>query len=78
MSRVLLITGATDKQGGSVIKSLLAQNADFQILAVTRDATSPAAKRLTAASPKITVIQGNLDDTETIFENALKATGGPI
>ncbi|EXU94496.1 NmrA-like family protein [Metarhizium robertsii] len=78
MSRVLLITGATGKQGGSVIKSLLAQNADFQILAVTRDATSPAAKRLAAASPKVTVIQGNLDDTETIFKNATKATGGPI
>ncbi|EFY86048.1 hypothetical protein J3459_016416 [Metarhizium acridum] len=78
MSRALLITGATGKQGGSVITALLAKNADFQILAVTRNTTSPAAKKLAAASPKVTLIQGNLDDTEAIFENAQKATEAPI
>ncbi|KHN98013.1 nucleoside-diphosphate-sugar epimerase family protein [Metarhizium album ARSEF 1941] len=78
MSRALLITGATGKQGGSVIKSLLAKNPDFQILAVTRDTTSPGAKKLAAASPKITLVQGNLDDAEGIFKNATKATRVPI
>ncbi|KAF5133427.1 NmrA-like family domain-containing protein 1 [Metarhizium anisopliae] len=78
MSRALLITGATGKQGGSVITSLLAKNADFQILAVTRDTTSPGAKKLAAASPKVTLVQGNLDDTEAIFKNAKKATEAPI
>ena len=32
MPRALLITGATGKQGGSVISALLARKADFQIL----------------------------------------------
>ncbi|KAM0447584.1 hypothetical protein ACHAO4_008911 [Trichoderma viride] len=78
MSRALLITGATGKQGGSLIKALLARNADFKILAVTRDAASPSAKKLAAASPKITLVQGNLDDTEAIFQNAKKAAQEPV
>lgn len=78
MSRALLITGATGKQGGSVIKALLARNADFKILAVTRDVASPSAKRLAAASPKITLVQGNLDNTEAIFQNAKKAAQEPV
>ncbi|OAA46803.1 nucleoside-diphosphate-sugar epimerase family protein [Beauveria brongniartii RCEF 3172] len=78
MSRAVLITGATGKQGGSVIKSLLAKSANFQILAVTRDTASPAAMKLAAASPKIALVQGNLDDTEAIFKNAQKATQAPI
>ncbi|KAH8127524.1 hypothetical protein ACSS6W_000085 [Trichoderma asperelloides] len=78
MSRALLITGATGKQGGGVIKALLARNADFKILAVTRDVTSPSAKRLAAASPNITLVQGNLDNTEAIFQNAKKAIREPV
>jgi uncharacterized protein YbjT (DUF2867 family) len=78
MSRALLITGATGKQGGSVIKALLARNANFKILAVTRDVASPSAKRLAAASPNITLVQGNLDNTEDIFQNAKKAAQEPI
>lgn len=73
MSRALLITGATGKQGGSVIKALLARNTNFKILAVTRDVNSPSAKRLAAASPNITLVQGNLDNTEAIFQDAKKA-----
>ncbi|CAM1506063.1 Fc.00g057040.m01.CDS01 [Cosmosporella sp. VM-42] len=78
MSRVLLITGATGKQGGSVIKALISRNADFKILAVTRDPTSPAAKRLAASSSSISLIQGNLDETDAIFNIAKKATEAPI
>ncbi|PNP43546.1 hypothetical protein TGAMA5MH_04518 [Trichoderma gamsii] len=78
MSRALLITGATGKQGGSAIKALLARNADFKILAVTRDVASPSAKSLAAASPRITLIQGNLDNTEAIFQSAKKAAQEPV
>jgi uncharacterized protein YbjT (DUF2867 family) len=78
MSRALLITGATGSQGGSVIRALLAKDADFRILAVTRNASSAAAKRLDASSPKVTLIQGNLDDCEAIFETATKAVQAPI
>lgn len=41
----VLVTGATGKQGGSVIKNLLEKNAPFKILAVTRDVNSASAKK---------------------------------
>ncbi|KAM0416812.1 hypothetical protein ACHAPD_005749 [Fusarium lateritium] len=77
MSRTLLITGATGKQGGSVVAALLAAQADFNILALTRDASSPSAKKLAAKSPKITLVEGNLDDADAIFTNtpAMNKTG---
>ena len=78
MSRALLITGATGKQGGAVVKALLAANADFQILAVTRDAASPSAQRLASKSSRIKLIQGNLDDCDTIFKAAKAASNTPI
>ncbi|KAG8358514.1 hypothetical protein FVEN_g3774 [Fusarium venenatum] len=82
MSRTLLITGATGKQGGSVVAALLAAQADFNILALTRDASSPSAKKLAAKSPKITLVEGNLDDADAIFTNVSKTPAmnktGPI
>ncbi|KAL1863899.1 hypothetical protein Daus18300_008048 [Diaporthe australafricana] len=78
MSRALLITGATGKQGGSVLSALLATKADFQYLALTRDVSSASAKRLAAKSPKITLVEGNLDDADSMFKNAQKATKSPI
>ncbi|CAI7609133.1 unnamed protein product [Penicillium viridicatum] len=65
----VLITGATGKQGGSVVKTLLEKSAPFKILAVTRDVNSASAKKLAQKSPNITLIQGNLDDPAAIFEN---------
>ncbi|KAF7540295.1 hypothetical protein G7054_g1515 [Neopestalotiopsis clavispora] len=78
MSRTILITGATGKQGGSLVNALLAAKADFKILALTRDVSSPSAQRLVAISPNIKLIQGNLDDTDDVFKNARKATSSPI
>ncbi|KAL0257070.1 hypothetical protein SLS55_007880 [Diplodia seriata] len=74
MSKTLLITGATGKQGGAVIKALLAANADFNILAVTRDSSSDSAKALEKQSAKIKAVQGDLNDPEAIFT----AAGSPI
>ena len=72
MSRTILVTGATGKQGGALIQSLLDQDADFRILALTRNSSSPSAQRLAAKSSKISLIQGNLDDTEAVFAEAKK------
>lgn len=74
MSRAILVTGATGNQGGALIKALLAAKADFNILAVTRDATSPSAQALKSKASNITLVQGNLDDTESIFQSAKAAT----
>ncbi|KAL4915140.1 hypothetical protein BDW62DRAFT_203990 [Aspergillus aurantiobrunneus] len=78
MSKTILITGATGRQGGSVIDSLLKQDADVEILAVTRDATSTRAQNLANKSPKIKLIQGNLDQPGEIFDNAKKATSSSV
>ncbi|KAI9821264.1 MAG: hypothetical protein M1827_004000 [Pycnora praestabilis] len=71
MSKALLITGATGKQGGATIKALLASPSlpDFTIYAVTRNPTSGSAKSLAEKSSKIKLVEGNLDDPEAIFKN---------
>ncbi|PQE08991.1 nucleoside-diphosphate-sugar epimerase family protein [Rutstroemia sp. NJR-2017a WRK4] len=66
----ILITGATGKQGGSVIRSLIKCNAPFTILAVTRNAHSPSALKLAQTSPKIKLVEGDLDDPAALFRTA--------
>lgn len=64
--KVLLVTGATGKQGGAVIDNLLQtpQTAnDFTILGVTRNKESPGAKKLAAKSDLIKIVQGDFNDT---------------
>ncbi|EKV11573.1 NmrA-like family protein [Penicillium digitatum PHI26] len=74
----ILVTGATGRQGGSVISNLLAKNAPFNLLAVTRDIKSTSAKNLAQKSPNITLIQGNLDNPAAIFENVKRQTSTPV
>ena len=77
MSRALLITGATGKQGGAVIDALLArQPSDFLLLAVTRNTTSASAKRLAAKSSSIKLIEGNLNAIPALFKSAKNLAGG--
>ncbi|KAJ5122904.1 hypothetical protein N7448_009001 [Penicillium atrosanguineum] len=78
MSRTILITGATGKQGSSIIAALLKAKADFEILAITRDASSKAAQKLPGMSSNIKLVEGNLNEAEKIFANAHKATSQPI
>ncbi|RYO80456.1 hypothetical protein DL764_009896 [Monosporascus ibericus] len=79
MSKVILVTGATGKQGGAVINALINRNdADFTILAVTRDVNTISAKRVASRSSSITLVQGNLDDVPTLFKDAQEACNRPI
>jgi uncharacterized protein YbjT (DUF2867 family) len=70
-ARKILITGATGKQGGAAVKALLGNppSFDYEILAVTRNVTSNGAKKL-AENSKISIVQGDLNDCETLFKNA--------
>ncbi|KAF4331588.1 nucleoside-diphosphate-sugar epimerase family [Fusarium beomiforme] len=78
MSRALLITGATGKQGGAVVDALLARRSpDFKILAVTRNARSASAQRLAAKSSLIKLIEGNLNAVPSLFK-AARETAGPL
>jgi uncharacterized protein YbjT (DUF2867 family) len=77
-SRALLITGATGKQGGSVVNALLKANAPFEILALTRNAQSASAQRLLQRSPKIKLVTGDFSNINDIFQQAKTATSAPI
>ncbi|WWC72843.1 uncharacterized protein I206_106807 [Kwoniella pini CBS 10737] len=75
MSRSILVTGATGKQGGALIQSLISTPANnFTILAVTRNANSSGAQRLQSKSKAIRLVQGDLDKASELFVNAKKAS----
>jgi uncharacterized protein YbjT (DUF2867 family) len=74
MSRAVLICGATGKQGGAVLDQLVKQNADLEILAVTRNPNSLSAQKLIQKSSNIKLVQGDLSDAATIFKNAREVT----
>lgn len=68
MERKILVTGATGKQGRALIASLQSASGsppEFQILALTRSITSPAANAL-KAYPNVQLVQGDLDQPETV------------
>ncbi|KAK0610599.1 nucleoside-diphosphate-sugar epimerase family protein [Bombardia bombarda] len=78
-SRALLICGATGKQGGAVISTLLKEKAGFEILAVTRDANSASAQRLRSKAPDtIKLVQGDLADPAALFKTAKGVATNPI
>ncbi|KGO51820.1 hypothetical protein PEX2_065400 [Penicillium expansum] len=74
----VLITGATGKQGGALISSLIARNSSFEVLAVTRNAQSSSAQKLAQLSSNIKLVEGNMDDPAAIFRNARKVSKSPI
>lgn len=74
----ILITGATGKQGGSLIRSFISRNAPFEVLAVTRDPTSASAQKLKNLSASIKLVQGDLGKPADIFQNARHLTSAPI
>ncbi|KAI0976326.1 hypothetical protein F4678DRAFT_456652 [Xylaria arbuscula] len=79
MAKPILVTGATGKQGGAVIDALLAESAEaYTILAVTRDITSTAAKKLSSKSQSIKLVQGDLDEVPDLFKQAQSVAGAPI
>jgi len=64
----ILVTGATGKQGGALIKHLLAapDAAGFNIIAVTRDVTSPRALKL-GQHFNVSVVAGDMAHPDAIF-----------
>ncbi|PQE22812.1 nucleoside-diphosphate-sugar epimerase family protein [Rutstroemia sp. NJR-2017a BBW] len=69
MSKTILVTGATGKQGGAAIDALLASPSakDITIAALTRTPESPAAQKLLQESDKIKLIKGDNSDFAAVF-----------
>lgn len=60
--RTVLVCGATGKQGGAVARHLM--TTDFNVLALTRNASQPAAERMRKTG--IDVVEGDLDDAASL------------
>ena len=65
-SRLVLVTGATGSQGGSVVQALLAQG--HQVRGMTRNADSPAAKQLRQQG--VEVVAGDFTDPDSLVRAA--------
>jgi nucleoside-diphosphate-sugar epimerase len=81
-TKAILITGATGKQGGSVLNQLSIHPTapQYTLLAVTRDASSASAKRIVERHPKVLLVQGDLNDVPSLFASAkstLREAGNP-
>ena len=70
-ARTILVTGATGKQGGAVLRALLGQG--FTIRAMTRKPESEAGRALAAVG--VDVIQGDLDHPASV-SRALEGAWG--
>lgn len=65
MSTRVLVVGATGNQGGAVVDGLLAADDEqFSVYGLTRDATSEKAQAL--ADRGVTVVEGDLNDPESL------------
>lgn len=78
MVKTILVTGATGKQGSAVIKALLEQPIDFEILALTRDPHKESAQALRKLSTRIKLIAGNLNTPRDVFRTAREVCQSPI
>jgi len=70
--KAILITGATGKQGGAVLKQLAGDTA-FTVLAVTRNPESASAQKLRERYPTVILVQGDLDNVSSLFSSAKEA-----
>jgi len=73
----ILVSGSTGKQGGALIRALLANNnpVQYHIFALSRDIKSSKSQHL-AAQPNVTVIQGNWNDLPAVFSQLPKSLYG--
>jgi len=64
LTRTILVTGATGRQGGAVVRHLLKNG--WRVRALTRDLNKPASRDL--ALQGVEVCQGNLEEHESVRE----------
>jgi len=67
MSKIITVFGATGNQGGSVVRSILADpslSKEFKIRGITRDPTKPAAKKL--AEQGVELVNADMNDPASV------------
>ncbi len=68
---LVVVTGATGKQGGSVVSALL-KDGKFKVRAVTRDANSANAEVLKKKG--VEVVQANISNKEEVVREITKVS----
>lgn len=68
MSKSILITGLTGKQGTAVLKHL-SRSPEFTLLGLTRNANSATCASLLKSYPRLQFVTGNLDHPKEIFDS---------
>ena len=74
MTRKILIVGATGNQGKALISSLQSPSSEFELLALTRNVSSPSAAAL-KVFPNVRVVEGDLDKPESV-RKVFESEGG--
>lgn len=69
----VLIVGATGNQGNAVIDQLLDSGHEFDVLALTRDASTDHARSTGTKGKSVELVEGDLDDAETFRQHAERA-----
>ena len=72
MERLILVCGATGKQGGAVARSLLGRG--FRVRALTRDPQKPEAQAL--AEQGAEVVQGDMEDRSAVDQVLIEGVYG--
>ncbi|KAL6230849.1 hypothetical protein BDW75DRAFT_57056 [Aspergillus navahoensis] len=71
MSKTILVTGATGRQGGAVIRAISAlPSPDFNIFALTRDINSQSSLGLLKQFPSINLVGGDLNNPKYLRQLA--------
>jgi uncharacterized protein YbjT (DUF2867 family) len=72
LTKAILVTGATGKQGGATIRNLASHPtaSQFTLLAVTRNVNSTGAQSLITKYPSIKLVQGDLNAVPELFKSA--------
>jgi uncharacterized protein YbjT (DUF2867 family) len=72
--KIIAVVGATGAQGGGLVRAILADpNSEFAVRAITRDASSDAAKALRAKG--VDVVAANIDDVASVTKAFTGAYG---
>lgn len=73
MSKILTVFGATGNQGGSVIKTILADplmSKTWKLRAITRDPKKPAAQKLAAAGVEVVSVGESIHRPSVYLKSA--------
>lgn len=73
MSATILVAGATGNQGNAVIDQLLTSDEEYELLALTRDASTNHAQATAEKGDAVELVEGDLDDPASIQPHAERA-----